>query len=158
MSQPPAPPRAPTAVRPATPNDVGAVAAIEQGAFSDPWSPRSFVSLLAQPGVCFLVADREGVVVGYAVAYHAADEAELANLAVAAGAQRSGVAARLLDVLEDRLQRAGVGEVWLEVRASNEPARALYHRRGFAEAGVRKRYYDHPVEDAIVMRRALRAQ
>lgn len=142
----------PTIVRPAVPNDLDSVALIERGAFSDPWSRSSFASLVAQPGVCFLVAGEPGEVLGYAVAYHAADEAELANLSVAPQARRQGVGRMLLDAVIATVAPLGVSQLWLEVRASNDPARALYRSYGFSEAGVRKRYYDRPTEDAIVMR------
>jgi ribosomal-protein-alanine N-acetyltransferase len=141
-------------VRAAAPNDLDAIAAIERASFADPWSRRSFAALVSQPGVCFLVIERDGAVAGYAVAYHAADEAELANLAVASGARRQGMGRTLLDAVVEAVRCCGAAEIWLEVRASNEPARTLYRRYGFQEAGVRSRYYDHPVEDAIVMRRA----
>ncbi|MGQ0647508.1 MAG: ribosomal protein S18-alanine N-acetyltransferase [Gemmatimonadaceae bacterium] len=141
-------------VRPAVPNDLDAVATIERQCFNDPWSRRSFAALVNQPGVCFLVLDGADALAGYAVAYHAADEAELANLAVAAGARRLGIGRALLDAIVNAVRRGGASDIWLEVRASNDAARALYRGFGFEEAGLRKRYYDRPVEDAIVMRRS----
>ena len=142
-------------VRKAGPNDIDAIAAIERASFADPWTRRSFVALLNQPGVCFLVVEGADAVAGYAVAYHAADEAELANLAVVSTARRRGLARELLGAVIDAVCRTGARDLWLEVRVSNDPARALYRRCGFEEAGVRSRYYDHPVEDAIVMRRTI---
>ena len=47
----------------------------------------------------------------------------------------------------------GATEAFLEVRASNQPALQLYRRYRFTPVGVRARYYTHPVEDAVVMRR-----
>ncbi len=71
-------------------------------------------------------------------------------MAVGAGQRRQGVASRLLgEFLSDV-----TGAVYLEVRESNEAARALYRRWGFSEEGVRRGYYHRPVEDAVVMRRA----
>jgi ribosomal-protein-alanine N-acetyltransferase len=140
-------------IRPVAPNDIAVIAAIERASFADAWSAHAFTSLVARPGVVFLVADADGAVLGYAIAYFAADAAELANLAVGDAARRQGIATRLMDALAGQLRAAGVGEIWLEVRASNAAARQLYRKYGFTEAGLRKRYYDHPVEDAIVMRR-----
>lgn len=141
------------AIRPATPNDLAAIVAIERTAFSDPWSRSGFADLVDRPGVVFLVAELDGHVAGYAVAYHAADEAELANLAVADAWRRRGVAQHLLDAVIAAVRAGGAADLWLEVRASNAAARTLYGAYGFLEAGVRRRYYDRPVEDAIVMRR-----
>jgi ribosomal-protein-alanine N-acetyltransferase len=67
---------------------------------------------------------------------------------------RQGVGRRLLDAVLSAVRRDGAVEIWLEVRQSNAAARALYERAGFTEVGLRRRYYDRPVEDAIVMRRA----
>lgn len=141
-------------VRRAGPNDCEVVAAAEKMLFTDPWSRRSFTELVDRPGVQFLVATQDDVVAGYAIAYSAADEAELANLAVVPTRQRHGVGRRLLDAVLGAVQREGAVEIWLEVRQSNAAARALYDRAGFTEVGLRRRYYDRPVEDAIVMRRA----
>ena len=67
-------------------------------------------------------------------------------VAVAPDFRRTGVATCLIRSLTD-------AEVFLEVRVSNESARALYHRLGFTEVGMRRGYYDDPVEDAVVMKR-----
>ncbi|MBC7896175.1 MAG: ribosomal protein S18-alanine N-acetyltransferase [Cytophagaceae bacterium] len=141
-------------VRRAVPNDCEAVAAAEKLLFSDPWSSRAFADLVDRPGVHFLVGMVDDTVAGYAIAYFAADEAELANLAVVPAWHRHGVGRRLLDAVLEAVHRDGAVEIWLEVRESNAAARALYDRAGFTEVGLRRRYYDRPVEDAIVMRRA----
>src|SRR5205085_6340305 len=88
----------PLRLRHADAHDVDPVAAIEALAFSDPWSRSSFASLLGNPQVLFAVADAEGAgpgrdVVGYVVAWFAADEAEIANIAVAPSARGRGVGA-----------------------------------------------------------------
>jgi ribosomal-protein-alanine N-acetyltransferase len=90
---------------------------------------------------------------GYIVALDAADEGEILNLAVAPGGRRRGLGRALVDAMLDTLADRGVRHVYLEVRESNAPARALYAALGFAEAGRRKAYYRRPVEDAIVLRR-----
>jgi ribosomal-protein-alanine acetyltransferase len=148
---------APARVRPATRADLAAIAAIEQAAFSDPWSPTSFRSLLDNPAVVFAVADDGGAVAGYSVAWFAADEAELANVAVSAPARGRGVGALLLDAVLAEAARRGARTVYLEVRESNAAARRLYATRHFAEVGRRKRYYRTPVEDALVLARPVAA-
>jgi ribosomal-protein-alanine N-acetyltransferase len=149
--------RAPARVRPAVPGDLAAVAAIEQAAFSDPWSPSSFRALLGNPTVAFSVAERDGVVVGYSVAWFAADEAELANVAVSAAMRGRGVGALLLDAMLGESAHRGAATVYLEVRESNAAARRLYASRHFREVARRRRYYHNPTEDALVLARPLGA-
>ena len=146
------------AIRHATRDDVRTVVAIEGLSFSDPWSRASFASLLGNPQVRFAVAtdaaSRE--LLGYVVAWFAADEAEIANLAVAPTARGRGIGAALLDVALSEADARGAVAVYLEVRESNVAAKALYASRGFAAVGRRRRYYQRPVEDALVLRRELR--
>jgi ribosomal-protein-alanine N-acetyltransferase len=82
------------------------------------------------------------------------EEMHLLNLTVAPAWQGRGLARRLLDVLLQRCRDAHAATLWLEVRASNQRARALYRQRGFSEVGLRKGYYPaaHGTrEDAVVM-------
>ena len=161
MSAPPEAARPPVGaivVRAAGRADVRTVHAIEELSFSDPWSRASFASLLGNPQVRFAVAadaaSRE--VLGYVVAWFAADEAEIANLAVAPSARGRGIGATLLDAALAESDARGAAAVYLEVRESNVAARGLYGSRGFAAVGRRRRYYQRPVEDALVLRRELR--
>jgi len=101
----------------------------------------------------FLVAEvAEGRIVGYVVALDAADEGEILNLAVAPAMRRTGLGRALVQQMLEALSDRGVRQVFLEVRESNAPARALYAAHGFKEVGRRKQYYRRPVEDAIVLR------
>jgi ribosomal-protein-alanine N-acetyltransferase len=81
-----------------------------------------------------------------------ADEAELATLAVAPEQRGRGIGGELLDRLLRAALDMGVRSVFLEVRASNEGAIALYRVRGYRHVGVRRQYYDRPPEDALVLR------
>ena len=101
----------------------------------------------------FLVAAvASGPIVGYVVALEAADEGEILNLAVAPAGRRNGLGRALVQHILEALTARGVRHVYLEVRESNAPARALYVAHGFKEVGRRKEYYRRPVEDAIVLR------
>jgi ribosomal-protein-alanine N-acetyltransferase len=94
-------------------------------------------------------------VAGYSVLIFAADEAELANLAVAAAERRLGIGRILLDDVIAEAGTRGANRIYLEVRESNAAARALYSQAGFREMGRRRRYYSAPVEDAVIMVKAL---
>jgi ribosomal-protein-alanine N-acetyltransferase len=142
-----------TSIRPATAADAATLRAIELASFSDPWTEEAFRSILAHPQMRIRVAERDGAVVGFSIAWIVADEAELANLAVRPEARRAGIGAALLDELLAAVDAAGPGTIFLEVREGNEAAIALYMARGFATAGRRKSYYRAPVEDALIMRR-----
>lgn len=100
----------------------------------------------------FLVAEADEKIVGYAVALEAADEGEILNLAVAEMGRRRGLGRALVEAIVAALTERGVRQVYLEVRESNAPARALYASFGFKEVGRRKAYYRRPVEDAMVLR------
>lgn len=139
-------------LRRATMADVAQIAAIETRAFADPWSTQGFASLVEAPEVYLVVSEVAGRVTGYVVARYVADEGEIANLAVAPEARGQGLGAALLDAALREARARGVVMVYLEVRQSNDVARALYASRGFREVGRRKGYYRHPVEDALVLR------
>ena len=79
------------------------------------------------------------------------DELHINNLAVLPADRRAGVATALLQPCFEGGARLGAVRATLEVRKSNDPARLLYERLGFAVAGVRRAYYTKPVEDAIVL-------
>jgi len=138
-------------------DDLPAVAAIEQSSFADPWSERSFEELLRSPAAIFLVAthaDSE-TVSGYVIAIAVTDQAEILNLAVVESARRHGLGGALLDAAIEAVSERGAREIFLDVRESNKPALGLYRSRGFAALGRRGKYYRNPVEDALVLRRAV---
>ena len=94
----------------------------------------------------------DGTLAGYAVAWFVVGEGEVANIAVHPGCRGQGVGASLIDdVLREARQRQTTA-VFLEVRESNDPARQLYASRGFQQVGRRRKYYRHPVEDALLLR------
>jgi ribosomal-protein-alanine N-acetyltransferase len=131
--------------------DLDAVMEIERASFSTPWSRESFRNLLRRDDADLWVAVVEGAVVGYAVVWYVAREAELGNLAVAPEWRQLGLGGRLLDWSVTRARARGVERMFLEVRESNRNAQRLYEGRGFVQVGRRKRYYRAPAEDAWVM-------
>ena len=143
-------------LRPAQASDLAEVAAIELACFRDAWPEQSFESFVDRPGVTFLVAEDRahgGSVAGYAVLIRAADEAELLNLAVPEDARRRGLGGALLRRVLEESRAGGIRTVYLEVRESNAAARGLYGSHGFIEVGRRRRYYQRPIEDALILQR-----
>ncbi len=141
------------APRPLRPADLDRAAAIEQATFPDPWSRDAFRHTLAGPSAFgFALDDEGGALIGYGICTQVADEGEILNLAVDPGARRRGAGRRLLAAMLDFLESRGVREVFLEVRASNQPAIALYEASGFGRLGIRRGYYRRPTEDAVTMR------
>ena len=141
-------------IRAATVDDVAGIHELETLSFSDPWTPESFRSMIAQPLVIATVAERDGRMIGYSVAWAIGDEAELVNLCVAPAVRGIGLGGKLLDDLLATLDARGGATVYLEVRDANEAAQALYRGRGFLASGRRKNYYRHPTEDAVIMCRS----
>lgn len=134
--------------------DVPAVAAIEAASFADAWPASAFRDLLRQDFARLRVAVAPGgAVVGYCILTRAADEGEIANICAAPAVRGTGVGGRLLDDALGAADAEGTEALYLEVRISNAAARALYESRGFALVGRRRGYYQHPTEDALVLRR-----
>lgn len=136
-------------------NDLGDVLAIERALFpEDAWSEGILRTELAgQPERRhYLVAEADGAVVGYAGLAAARGEGDVQTIAVLPGHQGRGIGAALLRALLDEAARRDCGEVFLEVRADNDRARALYEWFGFAAVGTHRGYYQPSNTDALVMR------
>lgn len=141
-------------VRPATPQDVAAISALEADNLGrDAWSP----GLVEQgvrgelPTVHYLVAEVGGQVAGYAAASIVADIAELQRVAVTPLHRRSGLATALLDAVVVAARAEGADRLLLEVREDNHAALAFYADRSFVEIDRRRRYYRDGAT-AIVLR------
>ena len=130
------------------------IEAIEQQCFSCPWTLDQLRSQLSDDRHVFLAAvDAGGTVLGYVGMMFVLDEGYISNVAVAPDFRRQGVADALISALMTRAEELNLAFVTLEVRAGNEPAKALYAKHGFVPVGRRKNYYDLPKEDAILMTR-----
>ena len=132
---------------------IAQVAALEKICFSDPWSENSVASELKNPLSCWLVAEEDGVVAGYVGSQTVIDESDMMNIAVHPDHRRKGIAEALVMELVKALKKRESQCLTLEVRASNEPAKALYEKLGFAQVGLRKNYYRNPKEDALILRK-----
>ena len=132
---------------------VAQVAALEKVCFSIPWSENSIRSELTNPLSLWLVAEEDGVLLGYIGSQSVMDEADVMNVAVDPKRRREGIALKLVEALVAALNEKNVRALLLEVRASNEPAKALYERQGFAQVGKRPNYYRNPKEDALILKK-----
>ena len=135
------------------PEHVAGISALEEDNFSAPWSKNSIRSELDNPLSLWLVAEQDGCVVGYVGSQSVLGEADMMNIAVDASVRRRGVALRLVSGLVEALKANEVHSLTLEVRASNEPAKALYEKLGFEQVGRRPGYYRQPKEDALILRK-----
>jgi [ribosomal protein S18]-alanine N-acetyltransferase len=152
------------ALRPLLPADLADVLALEHELFpDDPWTPEMFAHEVAQPPESrrYLLAEApaagEPVLAGYAglMFIPGGIQADVLTIAVRPAYWGRGIGSALLAALLDAARERGCAEVLLEVRADNPRAQGLYRRRGFAEVGLRRGYYQPSGVDAIVMRKEL---
>ncbi len=111
---------------------------------------------LEKPESIFLVAEEEGIPVGYLGLEGVLDEGYIANVAVHPGYRRRGIASILLEEMIRLGHEKEFSFLTLEVRPSNHPAIALYTHQGFKEEGRRKNFYSDPREDALIMTKRLK--
>jgi len=135
--------------------DVSAVAELEKRCFSDPWSENSIASEVDNRLAHWLVAEVDGVVVGYVGSQTVLDASDMMNLAVSPEYRRQGIGQALVNALVEHLRQNKVIALLLEVRVSNAPAIALYKSMGFEQVGGRPKYYHNPREDALILRKDL---
>ena len=140
-------------IEPMCAHHITQIASLEQQCFSDPWSENSVASELKNPLSLWLVALDGETVAGYIGSQSVLDAADMMNLAVSPNYRRQGVASQLVTQLVEQLAARGVNALVLEVRVSNTPAITLYHKLGFTQVGRRPRYYSHPREDALILRK-----
>ena len=135
-----------------TTSDLSAAYAIEQRSHAFPWSEKTFASNEGERYLN-LRLDVDGKMAAFAVTQVVLDEATLFNIAVDPDFQRQGLGRQLLEHLISELEKRDVFTLWLEVRASNKAAIALYESLGFNEATIRRNYYPAKEgrEDAIIM-------
>jgi ribosomal-protein-alanine N-acetyltransferase len=133
-------------------DDIPGILAIEQEAYPDPWSEGMFRHELYTPFSHFYVGSLSNAeMVGYGGFWLVQDEAHITKITIARAYRGMGLGKDLIHHLLRRMRDLGADLVRLEVRRSNAVARSLYLRVGFKEIGVRKAYYNHGGEDAIVM-------
>ena len=133
--------------------DLDQIYAIEEVAYPYPWTRGIFEDCLRVGYACFGLQFGQDLA-GYTIFSWAAGEAHLLNLCVHPDWQRRGYGSLLLEYMINHVARLDSEAIFLEVRASNPRAAALYENRGFKVIGRRPSYYKagEKREDAIVMR------
>lgn len=145
--------------------DLDEVLRIENILFSDPWCRDMYLEEIRNFDSWVLENPADGTIIGFLTGWQIEDEYHITNVGIEPNHQRQGFAKLLITaVIETR--RTGISMIpgyevpagapscslfILEVRASNTPAITLYESFGFTHLYTRKRYYQHPVEDALVM-------
>lgn len=135
-----------------TPEDQPQLLAIERRAHAFPWSEQTFASNQGERFLNYRL-QADGKLAGFAITQVVLDEASLFNIAVDPNFQRRGYGRQLLQHLISELEKRDVMTLWLEVRASNHAAIALYEQLEFHQVSVRPNYYPTASgrEDAIIM-------
>jgi len=133
--------------------DLAGVLEVDEASFTRPWSRAMYTAefLNRETSRLYVLRTPEFPVAGYCAAWFVVEEVHINNLAVRPVCRRRGYGSALLQHVLGEASRAGARRATLEVRRSNENARRLYERFDFRIAGVRKDYYSHPTEDALIL-------
>jgi len=132
--------------------DLDRVMEIETESFTTPWSRDSFLLEITKNRLAkYVVAEIDGLVVGYGGIWLIIDEGHITNIAVDKRYRGLGIGKKIIEGLIDLCKNNGITSMTLEVRKSNFVAQNLYRKYGFVEAGIRPNYYADDNEDAIIM-------
>jgi ribosomal-protein-alanine N-acetyltransferase len=137
-----------------TVSSLDGVIELENAIYPFPWTRGNFVDSLVAGYTAWTLNHVDGDLVGYCIAMSGVGEMHLLNITIAPAARRRGHARRIVTELVRVCRSRRESRLWLEVRESNDEAREVYRRLGFAAVGRRKGYYPAPAgrrEDAIVM-------
>ncbi len=136
---------------PARQDELESLAVIDR-ASPRPWTLAAFENELRNSPPTVFVLRSSGDAIAFVVTRRHPPELDILNLAVADKHRRRGFARILLRFLLEMARRDGLAEVFLEVRAGNQAARALYRSLGFEDTQKRRNFYEDPLEDAILMK------
>lgn len=127
---------------------------MEKKYFSEPWSEKSFISEVQNKTSMILVAFLNEIIVGYTALSYVIDEVNINKIVVEENMRNMGIATLLLNEIELQLYNK-IKYIHLEVRESNEPAKRLYKKNGYDIVGLRKNFYNLPIENAVLMTKIL---
>lgn len=135
--------------------DLDQVVDIEQNLFSVPWTKEGFLTYLMKKDTMFFVVEEKERILGYCSMMTVLDEGDILNVAVRSDRQKEGIGQFLVDSMLRMAEMQGIRLVHLEVRQGNGTARRLYQRLGFKEDGLRRDYYENPVQNAVLMTKTM---
>ena len=153
-------------IEPMTIEHIPQVVEIEKQSFSMPWSKAAFLESFSYDHAVFLAAvdyeygdiesklqptGKKSKVAGYIGMYMVLNEGDITNIAVSPEYRGKGIGLALMNELKRLAVQKNIDNLILEVRESNDAAISLYKKVGFCPAGIRKNFYEKPIENAIVM-------
>lgn len=138
-------------IRRMRPEDIPEAARLEKKYFSVPWTEKMLRESFENTGYLFLTAEKDQKVVGYAGLLCIQDEGDVTNIVVDEAYRGQGIGTMLTRGLLSEGRKLGLCSFTLEVRVSNASAIHIYEKIGFRAEGVRRRFYEKPTEDALIM-------
>ena len=138
-------------IQKATLDNVNEMLKIEKKAFVSHWSKQSFIDEFGAENGHYIAAVDNGKIIGYSGFRYVLDEGHITTLAVHPKYRKKGVGTKIIEQLLSDAKIKNLKKLYLEVRQSNSPAQKIYKRWGFKILDRRREYYQHPVEDALVM-------
>lgn len=137
-------------------SDIPHIMNMEKELFTLPWTKDMFLQEIHTQHAYVLLKEDDNLLIGYVCGWLMLDEFNITNLAVRAEFQKMGLGEMLVKFIIGKLLLQKCFQFLLEVRESNMPAIKLYAKFGFEIIGKRKKYYNHPLEDALVMQLDMR--
>lgn len=135
--------------------DLDQVMEIEEDLFSVPWTREGFLTYLMKKDTMFFIVEEKEKILGFCSMMTVLDEGDILNVAVRRDRQKEGIGQFLVASILRMADMQGIRLVHLEVREGNGAARRLYERLGFKEDGLRRNYYENPVENAVLMTKTM---
>jgi len=134
--------------------DLAEVCAIENSSFPNPWQENTFRGEIHNQNISFplvVVHSLNKKIIGYIIFWRLFEDVQINNIAVHPDFRRLGIGRAVLEGVIEQMRKEGAKNITLEVRPSNIGALTLYKKLGFRPLSIRKAYYSHPDEDAIVL-------
>lgn len=131
--------------------DVEEVVKIEEETFSMPWSQNDFLEMIEADYAHYMVAEEDNKIIGSCGLRNIAGEGEITNVVIRPEYRNMGIGVKMLCKLIKNAEKIGIREFTLEVRESNAAAIHVYEKLGFFAEGIRKKFYERPCENAVIM-------
>jgi len=140
-------------------DDLPSVMEIEHLSFPHPWRLSTFIGEIGNYPISnpfVIIHSPNERLMGYIILWFIQEEVQISNFALHPDFRRKGVGEAVLRDILDKITKEGAANIFLEVRPSNRVACSLYEKLGFQTLGMKKNYYQSPVEDALIMGKKLK--